>query len=133
MRLILGSLGNPAPEQRDLGRRETAQLRLGRRHVVIGIGRRDAGEEFALVGLARNDRALRCGALANVEPQFRLALPRIRPVAEKTFVGQQRADVAVVKQALGTEHRRREKEAEGDGDQGVQGGWNVHQVDAAWG
>ena len=95
---ILGAFANPARQQRLLGRGQR-EMRLRRRHHLVGIAGGDAAHHLALGGIARRDhpeiilqRLER--AVARVEPQLRLALCRIGTVTTEAAVGEQRPDLA---------------------------------------
>ena len=81
---------------------------LGRRHDVIGVGRLDALDQFALLGLAGQDDevaltvALRIFLV--VEAQLPLAGFLVGAVAGDTVLGQDRPDLAAeVDRLSGTE------------------------------
>ena len=99
MPLIDRALGDPAPQRLHLLRRD-GLVRLRRRHHVVTIFRRDAGEELAGLRFAGDDRRI-AGLrrfhrlLPNVQPQFAIALLLIRPMAGKAFVRQDRAHIPV--------------------------------------
>ena len=70
-----------------------ASARLRRRHPLFGILARDAADQLAFVGRARHDRAEFDGRLALVQPQIRLAMRFVRPVAREAILRQNRPDL----------------------------------------
>src|SRR5262245_29267175 len=72
---------------------------LRRRHPEIVFLSSDSREDFTLIGLARNEVAYALGSpeqtLACVQPQVRLALVGVGPMALVAVLGEDRADVAV--------------------------------------
>ena len=101
-----GACGDPRREEFLLGRREHV-IALGRRHHDVGIGLVEPGHEFALLGVARHDRAgtaVEFGdrSLTVVEPQPAAAIVLVGAVAGETVVREDRPDVAVeVGRAIG--------------------------------
>ena len=90
---------HPALEQIDLRGLERLVL-LRRRHDVVFVGRGDAADQLALFQRTRHHRDFTRLRLAkrhvlHVEPQFALALVRVRPVAGVAVLGKDRTDVAV--------------------------------------
>ena len=83
-------------------------MRLRRRHDLVAVFRGDTPPELTLIRSSGLDGGgiisdaigsrLSLGAL---EPQLRLALARIRPVAGKAPIGEDRPDVPVEGQLLG--------------------------------
>ena len=71
---------------------------LRRRHLVIGIRRENALDDFAFVRFAGNNGdgsfAIRENSLFRVEAHLRFARRFIRPVAMEATVGKNRSDVA---------------------------------------
>ena len=96
VRLVLGPLGDPAPEQSPSARRSAscassaaASARSGRRSKIRSISSLSSGLPGTIAsGLD--------GRLALVEPQVGLAGGAVRPVAGEAVLGQDRPDVAVV-------------------------------------
>ena len=108
MPLVVRALFEPLLEHRHLPRRELL-VRLGRRHDVVGIRRRDAPPQRALRHLPRHHRAqpfaqVRARAVLGIQTQLRLALLLIRPVAREAVVRQNRPHVVVEIHLL--RHRR---------------------------
>ena len=66
-----------------------------RRHHRIGVIGEDAGDQFALVGMAGSEDAAFDGAVAVVEPELRLARGTVRPVTAVAVIGENRANLAV--------------------------------------
>ena len=97
VQFVLRALGDPALEQRFLGGIEFLS-RVGRRHEIVLIVRRDAPDQFALAWLAGDDRRgaveIGQGTFASVEPQIGLALLGVGAVAGEAVVAEQRPDVA---------------------------------------
>ncbi len=86
----------PARQKRDFVVGEV-QVRLARRHALVGVARRDAADQLAFVGLVRHDDSgLIDGDFAHVETQVCLARTFVRAVADEAAIGQDRADVEVV-------------------------------------
>ena len=105
MRAILGALGDPAAQRRDLGGGER-DVGIGRWHPFVRKPRLDPLDDFAQLRLSRDDRDRAAAALgerlgAHVEPQLGLARGGIGPVALETFFGQNGANVAVVVERFG--------------------------------
>ena len=96
--VVLRPLRDPALQEVDLLRRQIA-VRLRRRHLRVRVGRSDSREQFALGQVCRINRRHAVidlsGPFARVEPQAGLALGRIRPVALKTVLGENRPNVAI--------------------------------------
>ena len=92
-------------------------MRIGRRHHFRFVVGRDAAPEFALLGVAGDDRGdvvvFGVGGFGHVEPQLGLAGLFIEAVALEAVFGEDRADVAVeIELLLGG---RREPWADADG------------------
>ena len=81
-----GAFGDPAAEEVYLGLGQPSLVRLGRRHEFVLVGGHDALDESADVGLARHERFLGQGGLADVEPELGLAVRLILAVAAETVV-----------------------------------------------
>ena len=99
VRLIDRAGFDPALEQVFFGVGEL-QVRIGRRHHLVGVGRDDALPGQGIGELAGDDGrfavvAFRKGAFRNVESQLGLAGLGVEAVAGEAAVGEQRADVAV--------------------------------------
>ena len=75
-----------------------AQVAIGirRRHLLIRILGQDALDQFAIVGLPRNDRFFRPLPIERVEPQLALALAGILAVAVEAVLRKDRTNVATV-------------------------------------
>ena len=82
---------DPLAQRFDIGRLQF-DLRLGRRHLLIGVGRVDPPPRFAFVQPA-GERGR--DAVGVVEPQIGFAMLFIRPVALEAAAGEQRANVAI--------------------------------------
>ena len=99
VRLVDAALGDPgAQDGFVLGRH--GLLALGRRHDVLVVGREDALDDLALVGLARDDRDLARLAFAmrgrrEVEAQLRFPGMLVHAMAREAVLGQDRTDLAV--------------------------------------
>ena len=113
------SLLDPSSERRDLFGRELF-FGVRRRHSIARVLARDPRDELAPPGVARNDGDRLRDALP-VEPQFTLSTLRIGTVARKTFVGQNRPNVAVETksgriraQTLSRHSRGEDRETRGD-------------------
>ena len=99
MSAILRPLRDPPTENLSLGRSHRL-VDVRRRHDHVGIGARDAGEDLAGLRLAGHDRraaALECrdGDTAVVEPQPRLPVFGIGPMAGEAAVGEDRPHITV--------------------------------------
>ena len=99
-------------------------LRIGRRHLVVGIVATDAPVQFAILQAARLDAevAAEIGEelFLGIEPKFGLLVLRVRPMATKALVRENGPNVAVEidrgvvfrvaeKDDAKTEHARQEK------------------------
>ena len=125
MGLHRGPFGDPAANQLNLGRCHF--LPRGRRgHDLIGIGRHQAGEQLAGVGLLghHGGRARRlnlqhiCG---DIQPQACLPLLLIGTVALEAQVGQERANLAaVIDRPIGGVGRREDWQQTGGRQQSQQ-------------
>src|SRR5688572_23733793 len=94
MRLVLRALRDPAFEQILLrGRKLLVAVRGG--HAILRVGSENAGDEFAFIGLTRNDHTLLDGNRSIVEPQFRFAMAFVGAMAAEAVVREDGADVAV--------------------------------------
>src|SRR5262249_32386669 len=121
--LVFRPLLDPALQQFLLGLLERL-FRAGRRHLLVGVGGEDPGDQLAGLDVARYDRAvaalelLRRG-LAEVEPQARLARLVGGAVAGEAVGRQDRLDVAGVGDLGGRVGGggRREGEQRGSGEQ----------------
>src|ERR1041385_9453122 len=104
MRLAFRALSDPAFNRLHLRRRERAELGLRLRHYFIAILARDPNHHIALLRFAGNDRTnavpLFQRFLANVESQSGIALLFVRTVTRKTFVREDRTDVAIEAELL---------------------------------
>ena len=89
MRLIVGALGDPTPQQFDLNLGELLAP-FGRRHPLVGIVARDACDQLAQFRLAGHNRlsAAEVGtcAVGRIESQVGLAVARVGPVTRKALV-----------------------------------------------
>jgi len=114
---VRGALRDPAFERLLLRGRERLVL-LRRRHDLLAVGREDAGDDFAPVGLARHDPgevgtpALQ-RRVAEVEPVAGLAVFFIRAVAMEAMLGEDRLHLAVEINVCGTGGRKRERGRQG--------------------
>ena len=102
--LILGPLLDPAVEDCGLRRRDRL-AEMWRRHHDVGIGARNPGEKFTLVGLSRHDRPRPAaqfsgGVGGQIETQARLSLGIIGAVAGEAPVGEDRPHVAIERDPL---------------------------------
>src|SRR5207249_11562319 len=104
---------DPAADERDFALAQPA-AGFGLRHPFRFVLRRDAAEQLALLRLAWHDhRAIfplgKC-SLFSVEPEVRLSLGLVRPVAIEAVVGEDRPDIAVeldgLRQGLGSTGKR---------------------------
>ena len=123
VRLVLGAVVDPLPQDRDLLRRERLVRRLGR-HPLVGIARRNPADELAALRVPRHDRelALRLGQLrrrdlGDVEPQLRLARGRVRAVALEAVLREDRPNVPVVVDLVGAQSRRDPASARAAGEE----------------
>jgi len=96
---VLGAGGDPRGENLPfiLGERD---LRVGWRHHEVGIGTRDPGDQFAVIGVAGDDRPAATfefaeGGRAEIQPEASFPTFLIRAVALEAPVGKDGADVAV--------------------------------------
>ena len=72
MRFVFGPFGNPAPKQFLLGGGQLL-FRFRRRHPLVGVGRKNAPHQLALVRLPGNDRRLAAVAPLSAAPAHRAA------------------------------------------------------------
>ena len=101
MRFVFRALFDPFANQCDF-RGADFQMTFRRRHLLVGIGTRDAANDFALLRFAGNDGARTGffiangnGIFQNVEAQIRFATFRVRPVTLETTVGEERANLKI--------------------------------------
>src|SRR6185503_3500472 len=99
MRLVLRPFLDPALEERLLARSQSL-VRLRRRHDLFRVGRGDAPNQGALLGLPLDDDRLSVGArrereLRTIEAKLRLARTRVGAVAAETVADEDRPDVLV--------------------------------------
>ena len=85
-------------------------VRLRRRHHLVGVGRQDAADEFALVRLGGHDHAARPLSLLSVEAEVRLATVRILAVAGEAVLGQDRPHVPAVRDGRRRIHGGRQEQ-----------------------
>ena len=88
---------NPLPQTFDFFRSEPI-LEFGWRHLFVGIFRRDASQQFALVGVFRSEDVDRGSSV--VQSQVSLSSFCIRSVTGKAFVGKDGADVSLETQIV---------------------------------
>ena len=69
---------------------------IGGGHLLVLLGREDAGDEFAFGGLAGDDDVVGELAFAGVEAELGFAFGGVLAVAVKTVFGEDRADVVGV-------------------------------------
>ena len=100
MRIVSRALLDPLAQRLALLRRKRA-VGIQRRHHVIRVRGEDAHDQFALLGLAGNDRAFAQRDFAVIEAQLGFALVRVRAVAMKAVLRKDRANVAIEVDALG--------------------------------
>ena len=105
VRLVDGSLGDPAAEELFLGICQRL-VRLLFRHDVFGVGREDAFDDLTLIRLARydRDRAALAGlqrVFAEIEAQAAFTGLRIEAVAMEAGVRHDRTDVAIEADGVG--------------------------------
>ena len=81
-----GAFGDPPAEEVHLRLGQPRLVRLGRRHEFVLVGGHDALDERADVGLARHERFLGQGSLADVESELGLAVRFVLAVAAETVV-----------------------------------------------
>ena len=98
--LVHSAGADPALQEIDLLRGELAELRSRRRHDDIGIIGDNPGDHFARRRIARHDRLGPTGrlgrrALGAIQPQPRLPVHTVGPVALVAGVGKNRPDVAI--------------------------------------
>src|SRR5262249_5815168 len=98
--LVVGPGGDPAP-QRLLFLTRQLLLRLRGRHDLVGVCRGDAGEELALVRLARHDGPPGDGNVTNVDTEPGLAGRTVRAMASEAVLGQDRANVTAITGRVG--------------------------------
>ena len=119
VRLVLRPLFDPRPQQGDLGVRER-RAGFGRGHHGVPVVRGDAGEQFARLAVAGDDRGVPAevgrGGGGGVEPQVVLRGLPVRPVTGVTPPGQQRADIAVERDGFGPVRRGEQDGGEEGGD-----------------
>ena len=98
--LVFGAGADPALQELDLLRRELPDLRFGRGHDDVGIVGDNPGNHLARRRVAGHDRlgptgSLSDGALGAIQPQPRLPVTTVGPVALVAGVGKNRPDVAI--------------------------------------
>ncbi len=98
MRLILGPLLNPAAQERFLVVAELL-VKIGRRHHFILVVREDALPGLAGSGVFRHDGRVSAEIsecpVARIKPQIGLPFLRVKTVAGKAGVGEDRPDVPI--------------------------------------
>ncbi len=104
MRLVLSPLRNPLLEDRLLLSRQR-QLRFLGRHHLIGVLRKNAVHQLAVLGVARLDCKcspfpLRNRPRPHIQPQLPLPCLRIRPVAGETILRKNRPHIAIKRNLL---------------------------------
>ena len=105
VRLVGGTLLDPALEQGSLARRE-GLVRLGRGHDLLGIGGGDPPDEGALRGVPLDDDRLAVGTgrereLGSIQAELRLSRSRVGAVAAEAVVDENRTDVFVERDGAG--------------------------------
>jgi len=117
------STRDPSPQGIDLGRSKRLTA-LRWRHQLIGVGRDQALQQFALVWLTGHDRERPAAQVlertfAGIQPQAllpALSPVLVGPVTQETIVGQDRANVAVEIRHIGRASiQRGDKQGDHDG------------------
>ena len=122
MRLILRAFVDPLLQDGDFGWSQIAELRLGRWHVIVGIGGEDALDHLAHLRLAGQKGFRLDGGVAHIQAQVGLALFGIRPVAEEALVREDGTYIAIELHLRGC---CRQQGGEGDDDKKKPvHGWN---------
>lgn len=97
MLLIFRTIKHPPPQYLDLFRPQRL-ARVSRRHVLIRIIACNSLDQFTVTQFLSVDNSLGAvqisHAIPNIKPQIGLALGRVRTVAMKAVVGQNRSNIA---------------------------------------
>ena len=95
-------------------------MRRRRRHEIVSVGGENAADQFTLVRFSGDEGLLGECLFADVEAELGLAFLLVRAVAKEAVVGEDRPDIAVVRDFLrrlgrggGNERRQRKNHSQG--------------------